>query len=49
MTEKDEVEILELYFKKMKSYTELEEIFKGKYTYRDFKRVITNYYKKYQR
>lgn len=42
-----EQEILDLYFDKMYSYSEIMKHFKGKYSYAEIKKVINKRYEKY--
>lgn len=48
ITEQDKAKIIDLYFKKGYNYTELDIKFKHKYTYRQFKSVINEYYDNYK-
>lgn len=47
MVAEHEQKILDLYFDKMYSYSEIMKHFKGKYTYAEVKKVINKRYDKY--
>ena len=48
MTEKVEKEIIDLYFYKMYSYSQLINHYKQKYSYGEIKNVIKKYLKNYE-
>ncbi len=47
MIAEHEQKILDLYFDKMYSYSDIMKHFKGKYTYAEIKKVINKRYDKY--
>ena len=45
--EKDKEKIYYLYFERLFSFSEMEDYFRGKYTYNELRDIIKNYYKNY--
>lgn len=45
--EKDLEKIYYLYFERLFSIEEIEQYFKGKYSYNELRNIIKNYYKEY--